>query len=59
MGKVVETYTPEEAPTEEEKFKAMLFLLRADEYRHGQIFEYLKKSYFLGRDEYSESIWII
>ena len=46
MGKVVETYTPEEAPTEEEKFKAMLFLLRADEYRHGQIFEYLKKSFF-------------
>ena len=46
MGKVVETYTPEEAPTEEEKFKMMLFLLQADEYRHGKIFEYLKKSFF-------------
>ena len=32
----------------------MLFLLRADESRYGQIFENMSKSAFSGRDEYHE-----
>ena len=40
----------------EEKITAMLFLLRADEYRYGQLFEDTTKSYFVGRDEYPEMI---
>lgn len=34
----------------------MLFFLWADESRYGYIFQYLRKAYFLGRDEYSEII---
>ena len=34
----------------------MLFLLREDKYRYGQLFEDTKKSDFVGRDEYPETI---
>ena len=40
----------------EEKITAMLFLLRADEYRYGQLFEDMRKAAFLGRNEYPEMI---
>ena len=38
MAKEGEKATPKEVTTKEEKFKAMLFLLRADESRYGQLF---------------------
>ena len=34
----------------------MLFLLRADECRYGQLFEDMKNADFVGRDEYPETI---
>ena len=34
----------------------MLFLIWADEYRYGKIFEDTRKAYFLGRDEYTETV---
>ena len=34
----------------------MLFLLQADEYRYGQLFEAMRKAAFVGRDEYPETI---
>ena len=36
--------------TEEYKFKAMVFLLRDDESRYGQLFEELRKLAFVGID---------
>ena len=43
MDKVGDKATPEEVKTEEEKFKSILFLLRADESRYGQLFEDMRK----------------
>ena len=43
--------TPQEVNIEEEKFKAMLFLLWADESIHGKLSEDLRKVYFVGRYE--------
>ena len=51
LDKVGDTDTPEKVTTEEEKFKAVLFVLRTDEFRSVQIFEDLRKANFLGRDE--------
>ena len=34
----------------------MLFLIRVDEYRYGKLFEELRKSAFVGRDGYLETI---
>ena len=34
----------------------MVFLLRDNEYRHGQLFEDPRKAYFVGRGEYTEMI---
>ena len=39
MDKIEETATPEEVTTEEEKFKAVLFLLREDESRYENHFK--------------------
>ena len=56
MDKVGETDTPEELTTKEATFKAMLFFLWANEYRHELSFEDMRRSDFLGRDEYPETI---
>ena len=56
MDRVGETDTLEEIMTKEEKFKKILFLLRADEYRYKQLFEDMRKTDFVGRDEYPETI---
>ena len=48
MAKEGEKYTPKEVTTEEEKFKAMLFFLREYESRYGQLFQDMRKSYFVG-----------
>ena len=56
MDKVGETATSEEVTTVEEKFKAVLHLLLADEYIYGKLFEYLIKADFVGRDDYPETI---
>ena len=56
MDKVVDTDTPEEVTTEEENFKAILFLLQAYGSRYGKIFEDLFNSDFVGRYEYAETI---
>ena len=49
MDRVRETVTPEEVTTEEEKFKAVLFLLWEDESNYVKLFEDMKKTDFLGR----------
>ena len=56
MDKLLDTATPEEVKTEEETFKAVLFFLREDESRYGQLFEDLIKADFVGRDEYPKTI---
>ena len=56
MDKVGETDTPEEVTTEEEKSKAVLFFLRADESSHGKLFEDMRRAGFVGRDEHPEAI---
>ena len=56
MDKVGETATLEEVTTEEEKSKAMLFLLRVYESRYGKLFEDMSKADFVGKDEYPETI---
>ena len=56
MNKSDVAATPQEVTIEEEKFKAMLFLLWADESIHGKLFEDLRKAYFVGRYEYSETV---
>ena len=49
VGKLGETDSPEEVTTEEEKFKAMLFLIREYESRYGKLFEDMRRAYFVGR----------
>ena len=44
MDKVGDAATLEEGTTKEGKFKTMLFLLQADEYIYGQLFEDIRKS---------------
>ena len=56
MHKLGESDTTEEVTTYEEKFKAILFLLRAYESRYGQLLEYSRKSDFVGIYEYPETI---
>ena len=56
IDKAGEIDTPEEVTPEEEKFKAMLFLIRADESRYVQLLEYMRKSDFVGRYEYPNMI---
>ena len=56
MYKSGEKAALEEVTIEEEIFKGILFLLRADKSVYGQIFEYLMKLSFSGRDEYPETI---
>ena len=34
----------------------MFFFIWADEYRYGKIFEDTRKEYFVGRDEYTETV---
>ena len=56
MNKSDVAATPEEVTIEEEKFKTMLFLRWPDESIHGKLFEDLRKLYFVGRYEYSETV---
>ena len=56
MDKSGTTSLPEEVTIEEDKFKAMLFLLRDGESRYGKLFEYLRKAYFVERYKYTETI---
>ena len=44
MGRVGETAKPSEVTTREEKFKAILFLIRTDKSRYGQLFEDIRKA---------------
>ena len=50
------TATPEEVTTEEGKFKAILFLIRVDDYKYVKLFEDIIKADFVGRDEYPETL---
>ena len=56
MYKSGETYTPEEVLTVKGNFKAMLFLIRADEYIYEQQLEYIRKTICLEKDEHPEMI---
>ena len=46
MDKLGETIALEEVTTKEAKFKVTLFLIRADEYKYGQVFEDLRGNLF-------------
>ena len=56
MDKTGTTDTPEEVTIKEETFKVMIFWLRDDESIYGELFERLRKSAFVGRYEYPETI---
>ena len=56
MYKVGETDTPEELSIDEGNFKAMLFLIRADESIYEKLIEDLRKYIFLEKGEYPEMI---
>ena len=50
LGKDMVSFTPTEINTEKERFKAMCFILRAEEIRYGDLLEELRKGVYRGRD---------
>ena len=56
LGKDMVSFTPMEINTEKERFKALCFILRADEIRYGDLLEELRKGVYRGRDEYSTTV---
>ena len=52
LGKDMVSFTPMEINTEKERFKALCFILRADEICYGDILEQLRKGVYRGRDKY-------
>ena len=51
-----ESFTPKEIAAEQDKFKAMLMVLRADPGRFGALQESLYESVFRGRDEFPQTM---
>jgi len=56
MGKDIKTATDKEVQTEKEHFKAICFILRADEGRFKKLLDDLKSSANRGRDEYPTTL---
>ena len=56
LGKDMVSFTPMEINTEKERFKAICFILRADEIRYGDLLEELRKGVYRGRDEYPTTV---
>ena len=56
LGKDMVSCTPVEINTEKERFKAICFILRADEIRYDDILEELRKGVYSGRDEYPTTV---
>ena len=52
----IENPSGEEIKQERERFKAMCFILRADEGRYGELLDELKKGVYKGRDEYPTTV---
>ena len=48
--------TPMEINAEKERFKAMCFILRTDEFRYSELLEELRKGVYRGRDEYPTTV---
>ena len=56
LGNYMASCTTVEIDTEKERFKAMCFILRADEAHYGDLLEELRKGVYRGRDEYPNRV---
>ena len=56
LGKDISLASPEEIEAESERFRAICFLLRSDEYRYKELLDDLKKGAYRGRDEYPTTV---
>ena len=56
LGKSLDTASPDEIKKENERFRAICFIQRADETRYSELLEDLRKGVFRGRDEYPETV---
>ena len=56
LGKCMTSCTTMEIDAENEIFKAMCFILRADENRYGNLLEELRKGVYRGRDKYPNTV---
>jgi len=55
MGKTLAVANTKEVTEEHKYFKAMCFILRADDLRYKNILDDLKRSAYRGRDEYPKT----
>ena len=56
LGKDMASCTTVEIDTEKERFKAMCFILRADETRYGYLLEELRKGVYRGTVKYPNTV---
>ena len=56
LGKDSISCTPMEINTEKERFKALCFILRAEEIRYGDLLEEPSKGVYIGRNEYTTTV---